>query len=419
MKVLQINSSDVIGRRFNNFDIRHLLEAEGIESRHLVWNRLSDSPSSGLFFDVPGSRRATSLAGRLEASLSIHSRLQYQSFSLPLHQAFRDADLVHYHILHDGYFGLGALPWLSRLKPSVWTWHDPWPMTGHCIYPMSCRRWQIGCGKCPMLDLPFAMRQDKTAEAFRWKQKLIGRMDVNLIVASKHMRKMVELSPIGQNKPTHVIPFGIDLNRFSPRDPSASRARLGILPGRIVIGARVFPESPFKGFEFFVEALRRLGADVPPLAVVTTHGIGHLNEFIGRHQIIDLGWTNDEDLILDTYLAADFFVMPSTAEAFGMMAIEAMACGKPIIVFDGTSLPEITRAPDVGLAVPAANVDALAAAMRELAGSETQRHARGAAGRVVAEAHFDNRLFARRLGSLYQSIASGNKSTLDEDAASY
>jgi glycosyltransferase involved in cell wall biosynthesis len=419
MRVLQINSSDVIGSRFNNFDIRHLLEAEGIQSHHLVWKKLSDSPSSELFFDVPGSRRAMDLIGRLESRISMQSRLQYQSFSLPLYQAFRDADLVHYHILHDGYFGLSALPWLSRLKPSVWTWHDPWPMTGHCIYPMSCERWQIGCGKCPMLDLPFAMRHDKTAEAFRWKQKLIGRMDVELIVASNHMRKMVELSPIGQSKPTHVIPFGIDLNRFSPRDPTASRSRLGILPGRIVIGARAFPESPFKGFEFFVEALQRLEPDVSPLAIVTTHGKGHLNEFIGRHQIIDLGWTNDEDLVLDTYLAADFFVMPSTAEAFGMMAIEAMACGKSVIVFDGTSLPEITQAPDVGLAVPATDVDALAAAISELAGSETQRNSRGAAGRALAEEHFDNKLFARRLGALYQSIASRNKSTLHEDAASY
>jgi glycosyltransferase involved in cell wall biosynthesis len=168
-----------------------------------------------------------------------------------------------------------------------------------------------------------------------------------------------------------------------------------------------------------VEALQRLEPDVSPLAIVTTHGKGHLNEFIGRHQIIDLGWTNDEDLVLDTYLAADFFVMPSTAEAFGMMAIEAMACGKSVIVFDGTSLPEITQAPDVGVAVPATDVDALAAAIRELAGSETQRNSRGAAGRALAEEHFDNKLFARRLGSLYQSIASRNKSTLHEDAASY
>ena len=41
--------------------------------------------------------------------------------------------------------------------------------------------------------------------------------------------------------------------------------------------------------------------------------------------------------------------MPSVAEAFGMMAVESMACGKPVIVFDGTSLPEVTRAPDIGL----------------------------------------------------------------------
>jgi glycosyltransferase involved in cell wall biosynthesis len=419
MKVLNVNSSDVIGSRFNNFDIRDLLVAEGIQPRYLVWNKLSSSSSSELFFDTPGSRKAAKKIGRIETYLSIQSRLQYQSFSLPLHRAFRDADLVHYHIIHDGYFGLGALPWLSRLKPSVWTWHDPWPMTGHCIYPMGCERWQIGCGKCPMLELPFAMRHDRTAEAFRWKQKLIGRMNVELIVASDHMRRMVELSPVGRRKRAHVIPFGIDLSRFSPQNPSPSRLRLGVLPGRIVVCVRAFPESPFKGFEFFVEALRRLGSEIPPLAIVATHGKGHLDEFIGRHQIIDLGWVNDEDVLLDTYLAADFFVMPSTAEAFGMMAIEAMACGKPIVVFDGTSLPDITRAPEVGVAVPMADVGALAAAMHELIDSEEQRRSRGSAGRAVAEKHFDNRLFARRLTSLYQSTASGNKRTIHEDAASY
>jgi len=83
MKVLQINSSDVIGSRFNNFDIWHLLEAEGIQSRHLVWNELSDSASSSLFFDVPVRRKAANLAGRLETRLSVQSRLQYQSFSRP------------------------------------------------------------------------------------------------------------------------------------------------------------------------------------------------------------------------------------------------------------------------------------------------------------------------------------------------
>jgi glycosyltransferase involved in cell wall biosynthesis len=53
--------------------------------------------------------------------------------------------------------------------------------------------------------------------------------------------------------------------------------------------------------------------------------------------------------------------MPSMAEAFGMMAIEAMSCGRPVLCFEGTSLPGVTFAPDAGIAVPAADPAALAA----------------------------------------------------------
>jgi glycosyltransferase involved in cell wall biosynthesis len=403
MKILQISSSDIIGSRFNGFDVRHLLREAGIESHHLVWNKLSDDPSSSFIFGLPGSRTVTKALGGIEAQLSIHSRLQIQSFGLPLHRAFREADVVHYHIIHDGYFGLDALPWLSRMKPSIWTWHDPWPMTGHCIYPKSCERWQTGCGKCPRLDLPFAMRHDRTAQAFRWKQRLLDRMDVDIVVASNYMRQMVQLSPIGQKKRTHVVPFGIDLKKFSPRDGTEARARLGIDPGRVVICVRSFPESPFKGFEFFVEALRRLDETKVPLTIVTTHSPGHLNEFVGRHQIIDLGWLNVEKAMLDTYLAADIFVMPSTAEAFGMMAIESMAFAKPVIVFTGTSLPEITHAPDVGLQVQMGDSIALATAIKRLVENGEERHARGLAGRVIAEKLYGDLLFAQRLGDLYRS----------------
>ena len=89
--------------------------------------------------------------------------------------------------------------------------------------------------------------------------------------------------------------------------------------------------------------------------------------------------------MLDTYRAADLFVMPSPAEAFGMMAVEAMACGKPVIVFDGTSLPDITNTPRVGLPVPNSDVDALASAIRRLIENKQERFERGIAGRALAE----------------------------------
>jgi glycosyltransferase involved in cell wall biosynthesis len=404
MKVLQINSSDVIGSRFNGFDIRELLANEGVTSHHLVWNKISSDPASSLFFPIPGSRHATAALARIERKLSIHARLQLQSFSLPLHRQFKEADLIHYHIVHDGFFGLAALPWLSRLKPSVWTIHDPWLMTGHCIYPVGCERWRLGCGDCPRLDLPFAMRRDRTAEDFKWKQGIVRQMNVEFIFASDSMLRMAQQSAIAKDKPAHVIPFGINLQRFTPGNSAAARKRLGVAPDRLVISVRAFPKNPFKGFECFVEALRRLDALQVPLTIITTHSKGHLNEFIGKHQIIELGWVNDESVMLDSYRAADMFVMPSPVEAFGMMAIEAMACGKPIIVFDGTSLPDVTHAPDIGVAVPNGDIGALASAIEMLALREDERLNRGAAGRALAERLYDERIFAERLADLYKSV---------------
>lgn len=405
IKVLQVNSSDVIGSRFNGFSLSETLSANDICSRHLVWRKLSDSKASAKFFNIPGSRLATRALGLIERRLSIHGRLMPQSFALPAHRWFREADVVHYHIIHDGFFGLDALPLLSRLKPTVWTWHDPWPMTGHCIYPITCERWRTGCGECPRLDLPFAMRKDRTAEDFVWKKRLLERMNVDIIVASDHMRQMALASPIARKARLHTIPFGIDLDRFIPVDPQPSRQRLGIRPDRIVIGLRAYAGSPYKGFQFFVEALRQLGDDCGKLTIVTTSDKGYLNEFVGQHQIVDLGWVNDENLMLDTLHAADFFVMPSVAEAFGMMAVESMACGKPVIIFDGTSLPEVTGAPDVGVLVPRGDVDRLTEAMRRLILDQTERQARGRAGRALVEERYDARRFAQRLSGLYRDVA--------------
>jgi glycosyltransferase involved in cell wall biosynthesis len=335
--------------------------------------------------------------------MSVHSVLQLQSFALPLHKPFRDAEVVHYHIVHDGYFSILAMPWLSWLKPTVWTWHDPWIMTGHCVYPLDCGRWQSGCGFCPSLQLPFAYKQDRTAFGFRQKKWVSARSDLDVVVASRHMLEMAQRSPIGQSFRLHHIPFGIDLSQFRPRDPEPARNRFGVLKNRVVLFARAF-SSPFKGFDYLVETLDRLPADLS-LCIITTHERGLLNRFIGKFQIIDLGWVNDDELILDAYSAADFFVMPSTAEAFGMMAIEAMACGKPTIVFDGTSLPEVTFAPSAGIAVPMRQVDTLAAAIERLVRSPKERAARGALSRRLAEKHYDVRLHARRLADLYRSVA--------------
>jgi glycosyltransferase involved in cell wall biosynthesis len=61
-----------------------------------------------------------------------------------------------------------------------------------------------------------------------------------------------------------------------------------------------------------------------------------------------MSWIYDVILLANTYNEYGYFLMPSVVEAFGMMAIESMACGKPILIFDGTALQDIVLAPQGG-----------------------------------------------------------------------
>lgn len=197
------------------------------------------------------------------------------------------------------------------------------------------------------------------------------------------------------------MPFGLDLQQFTPGSKEAARERLGIFPGHSVVALRAL-EGPYKGLEYVKQALHRIQTK-RPVCIVTTQQKGTLDEFIGKFQIVELGWTNDEDLLIASHQAADFFVMPSTAEAFGLMAAEAMACGRPVICFEGTSLPDVTFAPDVGLAVRTRDADALAAAITRWIESPEEVEKRGWRSREIAEAHYGVDLYVERLAAVYRS----------------
>ena len=76
---------------------------------------------------------------------------------------------------------------------------------------------------------------------------------------------------------------------------------------------------------------------------------------------------NDDSALARALSACDVFLMPSTAEAFGLMAIEAMGAARPVISFDGTSLPTVTGAPECGITVPMGNDLLLRSAIDALA----------------------------------------------------
>ena len=152
------------------------------------------------------------------------------------------------------------------------------------------------------------------------------------------------------------------------------------LPGtkgqrRIVAAGRLSPE---KGFDLLIEAFAKVAGRHPDWSVrILGEGPGRtdLIEQIERHGLerrVDLpGWVEDPWAEM---LAADLFVLPSRYEGFPNALLEAMACGLPAVSFRCQSGPaEIVRDGEDGLLVPAADVEALAAAMDSLMSDDGRR----------------------------------------------
>ncbi|CAO3990491.1 glycosyltransferase family 4 protein [Achromobacter mucicolens] len=383
------------------------LEALGVSSKHFVWEQ--DRQEEGVV-SLHGKllRKVNRLTRGVEKVLSLQSQLYSNGMHMRRMEAFREADLVHYHIIHSGFLSMQSLPAMTAEKPSLWTLHDPWAMTGHCIHPFSCQRWKTGCGQCPDLKTDFAIQRDTTALNFRLKRMAYRRSNFEILVASSWMENMVRQSPLMDDVPVHKVPFGLDLDFFKPGDQAAAKARLGIEPHRLVLCFRSVVND-FKGLQYVIEALDRLQTQVP-ICLLTLNDKGRIEKFKDRFQVVELGWTNDDSVMQDVYSATDLFLMPSLADSFGLMAVEAMACGKPTICFEGTALPEVVFTPEAGLAVPSRDSAALAAAMERLIGDPQERLARGARSRQLAEQHYDIRLQAERMVDVYERVIHGRQS---------
>ncbi len=405
MNILQFGNTDLVGKRFNGYCLNKYFAAKGHSCFHMVWKKSSSDNNVIQLITFPPARAINKFFNFIEKILSIQSLVSPFSFIPIFSKFFKKSDIVHYHILHTGFFSLLALPILTRLKPSVWTLHDPWALTGHCIHPLNrCEKWKHGCGSCPDLQIPLKLYFDNTALMWKIKKFIYSKSKLNLVVASAWMLKMVMESPLTKNLKVSHIPLGIDLNIFKRTNITLAKEKLGIPPDTLVISFRAV-NSEFKGLDYIKYALNKLNTNLK-ICLLTFDKVGLLNEFSDKFQIIDLGWLESEIDISDAYNAADVFLMPSVAEAFGMMAIEAMACGKPIIVLDGTSLSEVTFAPLGAISCPQGDFYSFSKALDFLVHDPSAREDLGLAAEKLAIDNYSFDTHAQRVFDYYCEVIS-------------
>jgi len=177
-----------------------------------------------------------------------------------------------------------------------------------------------------------------------------------------------------------IVPVGVDVDLFRPK-PEVTP-----VPGRLITTASA--DVTMKGLSYLLEALAKVRTerDDAHLVVIGKRKPGGKSDetirTLGLEDHVTFVTGVPDERIIELYAEAELAVVPSLYEGFSLPAIEAMACGTPLIATSGGALPEVVgRDGETALVVPPGDSEALAAKLRWALGRDDLRAGVGAAGR--------------------------------------
>jgi len=420
LRVAQLGYQDIGGGAGRAaYRLHQALRAAGVDSRPLVRSKDSDDwtvtgpagragKALALLRTHGGHALVRALGGRRGA---IHSLALWPSRWPERVAAGIDGriDLVHLHWVGGESLSLADIARLPR--PTVWTLHDMWAFCGaeHYADESAAARWRRGYP--PRESGPGLVDIDRWT--FRRKQRAWTR-PLQLIAPSRWMADQVRASALMPHWPVAVLPNAIDTTRFAPLDRALARQLLGLpAEGPLLLfgalgGAVGGAADARKGFDLLATALGRMHARGAPaglaLAVFGQSAprqapeLGFPVHFLGR--------LHDDTTLRLAYAAADAFVIPSRQDNLPNTALEALACGTPLVAFEQGGLPDLVDHRDNGWLARAFDTDELAAGLSWVL-EPGHAPALRAAARAKAEACFAAPVVARAHAELYRAVLAG------------
>ncbi len=275
---------------------------------------------------------------------------------------------LHYDVLHSHY-------WLSGLaaRKLRQAWGTPIVQMFHTLGQMKN---MIAAG--PQEYEP-EQRIDAEAEIMGFADRLVAATPLE-------RAQMVWLYGADPQK-IAVVPPGVDLELFRPAPQREAREVLGLPQERCVI-LFVGRIEPLKGIDTLLRAIALIAPDMPcwqealsvsiiggaPGAGIATEGrvnaeLARLEELraeLGIEELVTFLGAKDQDRLVYYYSAAELVVVPSHYESFGMVALEAMACGTPVVASKVGGLAYNVQDGQTGFLVPNGDAEALAAKIQRL-----------------------------------------------------
>lgn len=295
-------------------------------------------------------------------------------------------DIIHLHNIHGYYLNIEVLfSYLKQVqKPTVWTFHDCWPFTGHCSHfeGVGCYKWQTECNHCPNLKgYPASWGIDNSKSNFYRKKELFnGLKQLTIVTPSQWLADHVKNSFL-KEYPVRVINNGIDLNVFKPSENMDIKDKYGLANKRLILGvANTWKKR--KALFDFVELRKKLDNQSQIMLVGVESNIAKTLP----EDIIALSRTESIHELAALYSAADVFVNPTYADTFPTTNLESLACGTPVITYKTGGSPE-TIDKNTGRVVGKGDIDGFARAIKEVV--QKDKHSFSEACRERAEKYFN------------------------------
>jgi glycosyltransferase involved in cell wall biosynthesis len=335
----------------------------------------------------------------------IHSRWIYPS---RLSDFGPIPDVLNFHLLFRWLDLPSFFSSIPQGLPVVWSLHDLHPATGGCIHPHDCQHFTTHCHDCPNLKKPW--NRDRSWHEFNLKDRLYRDLNLHIVGNSEWTTAQARRSALMRYaKSSQTIRPGLDIEVFTCVEKSFARQGLGVAAKKFVVGFSCTDFSdPNKGAALLLQSLRELARQTEITLLV--FGGGKLPDVDGQFEIVELGIIQSPRLQSIFYSACDVFAAPSRVESFGLTALEAMACGTPVVAFRTGGLAELVLHQKTGLLADAATgVPGLIEALTWMSRHPMERQNMGNAARQRVEQEFCAKLMAERYAELYRSLTATTK----------
>ena len=348
MKVIHLSFSDIIGGAArSSYRIHHSLLKAEIDSRMWVNKAKTDDQTiekpTGIIERILTELRSPLISNSLVRILKtknmiIHSPSVLKSRWIKLINA-SDADIVHLHWIQNEMLSISDIGKIK--KPIVWTLHDMWAFCGAEHYTQD-HRWRDGYqnNNRPAYESGFDLNR------WTWKRKeKFWKTPIQIVTPSKWLAECVNKSKLMHNWPVNVISYPIDTDFWKPISKKIMRELLG-LPKDVpllLFGAFDSDKDQRKGYDLLLSALENL-KDQPKFHDVELVVFGQNKPKLPTKHAVPIhymGKIHDDESLRAIYNSADVMLIPSRQDNLPNIAVEAHACGVPVISFNVGGLPDI------------------------------------------------------------------------------